>query len=811
MLDDQRSLPRDTDTHSRYSREEGYAGRRWGDDDLRASGRAFGTSGAGDARRDMGRLQDNLCATQGLLKELRALSGDVSESTTVWLGKGQRRGGARTELAGLMEEYVLQEPPRGGAAEHEGVLAQYDKWQVWVAGRVREVAELQHQQRSASIAVSTMKQQARRLLPEFNRLRCSTAALQHTAAARSGSDAAPPRLPAALAPADLEDGGGLPRLLSEQCDAIDAAAGDIARRAPPSDAGADDVHALSDAVSRLQSALLLACGGRNHGLLLAADRRSPPRGSSRSSVAAEGGRVERLLEYVEETALRDGALGAQGDKDAKDTLDKLRATIRDQEAELDDAAERDRTFRRRIGELERAAADAGGTPPPPPRPEDGAATAALQEQVDAAGRREREMEALAEGFKQEAEALTERVAALEAEKEQMEATARDDLASGVDDLYDEISVLKEKLETAEQKLGSRSSEDGLHREVAALSQELQDTRGELAQAQDAAKDEAAAAEQLYEELLELRQGRGDRKACAAQTEESGNISDEYERILAGVAVNEQELQAELKDALERLDEREQELQDAYDKLAQAEDEKAALRDRVALLEAALRRQQAASPSHHSSPAQHTEPEHPPTLKEPAKQQPRSAPVKRKGGNSKFPYLGLTLGALRSEIGGHGGLRVVDVSGPALAAGLQENDVITEVEGVPVNEQEDLKKVLEGFRPTEAVYMKLIRDGLLYEVDVLPVESEIAPGQGARYTAKVLVKPKQNLFQIARSPPPSGRESGSHRPPAARADRALIPHQQARDLAEQSNAIFRKHTPAPGGAPPPPATTRSLRY
>eukprot|EP01059_Diplonema_ambulator_P019977 TRINITY_DN33660_c0_g1_i1.p1 TRINITY_DN33660_c0_g1~~TRINITY_DN33660_c0_g1_i1.p1 ORF type:complete len:1003 (+),score=406.39 TRINITY_DN33660_c0_g1_i1:280-3009(+) len=177
-------------------------------------------------------------------------------------------------------------------------------------------------------------------------------------------------------------------------------------------------------------------------------------------------------------------------------------------------------------------------------------------------------------------------------------------------------------------------------------------------------------------------------------------------------------------------------------------------------------------------------------------------AKRRPKKQKYPFLGLELGALRSEIGGHGGLRVVEVRGPALAAGLQQDDIITEVEGVQITDQNDIKKAIIKHSPQDAVYMKLIRDGTLYEVDVQPEESEIAPGQGAKYTTRVLVKQRPSTYQ---SPKPVHRDSQT--PPYP----PMAPPQQHRrptgkELAAQSQAIFRKFE----GVPEPPGNVNELR-
>ena len=80
---------------------------------------------------------------------------------------------------------------------------------------------------------------------------------------------------------------------------------------------------------------------------------------------------------------------------------------------------------------------------------------------------------------------------------------------------------------------------------------------------------------------------------------------------------------------------------------------------------------------------------------------------------------------QSDIGGHGGLRVVDVRGPSLVAGLQVGDIITEVEGTVIAEQDDIRAALRSHNAEDAVYLKLIREDTLYEVDVQPSESNIA--------------------------------------------------------------------------------------
>eukprot|EP01065_Artemidia_motanka_P007299 TRINITY_DN13608_c0_g1_i1.p1 TRINITY_DN13608_c0_g1~~TRINITY_DN13608_c0_g1_i1.p1 ORF type:complete len:833 (+),score=226.41 TRINITY_DN13608_c0_g1_i1:59-2557(+) len=172
--------------------------------------------------------------------------------------------------------------------------------------------------------------------------------------------------------------------------------------------------------------------------------------------------------------------------------------------------------------------------------------------------------------------------------------------------------------------------------------------------------------------------------------------------------------------------------------------------------------------------------------------------------SRYPYLGLDLGVLRDEEGATQGigLRVVECRGPAATAGLYHGDVITYVKDRDITDLEEFRAALLDHPPTDPVYVRLVRDGILYDVDIIPTASERRPGDGARYTNRVVLRQGVRGAGSQNQPHPH-RQHGS---PPQRA----TPRRAGRETAVHT-ALSRNPMPGVGArVSAPPRSVTALR-
>eukprot|EP00755_Sulcionema_specki_P029009 Sspe_Gene.17617::Locus_6265_Transcript_1_1_Confidence_1.000_Length_3372::g.17617::m.17617 len=375
-------------------------------------------------------------------------------------------------------------------------------------------------------------------------------------------------------------------------------------------------------------------------------------------------------------------------------------------------------------------------------------------------------------------------------------------------LADDNELLRRHVDEGQVLLEeARHHGEDLQRHIDGLKQTLEDVKREKEDLNRELDNIARRNEELEQQLLENDQSNG----LLEDTEQVAALR----RSLA-------EESAQAHSYREKLEQREKELQDAYDELnavgeldaelQSLRDENIELKERLKELESQYNRDmeqyeaemarleaQEVSPPQPPPKAQpqprpQPQPQPKPQPQPPARTKP--APKKKK---PKYPFLGLELGALRSEIGGHGGLRVIEVHGPAAAAGLLPEDLITEVQNVPVREQSDFRRVLVNHPADKPVYMKLVRDNMLFEVDIQPAPSDVQPGQGAKYTNKVIVKQNRS-GATGRSRSPNVSSEGRERE---------APRPTSQDLRQQANSILNKYTDNPPYVPPP-STTFELR-
>jgi serine protease Do len=102
------------------------------------------------------------------------------------------------------------------------------------------------------------------------------------------------------------------------------------------------------------------------------------------------------------------------------------------------------------------------------------------------------------------------------------------------------------------------------------------------------------------------------------------------------------------------------------------------------------------------------------------------------GRFRRAYLGIAGGPrplpprLARELDRETGVEVVEVveGSPAAKAGLRAEDLIVEVDGIPVSGVDDLQRLMAGELIGETVLLATVRDGRLAKVELVPVELEL---------------------------------------------------------------------------------------
>ncbi|MCA1711823.1 MAG: trypsin-like peptidase domain-containing protein [Actinobacteria bacterium] len=99
------------------------------------------------------------------------------------------------------------------------------------------------------------------------------------------------------------------------------------------------------------------------------------------------------------------------------------------------------------------------------------------------------------------------------------------------------------------------------------------------------------------------------------------------------------------------------------------------------------------------------------------------------GRVRRAFLGVAGGPrplpprVAEQVGGQRGVEVVQVvpRSPAAAAGLRVEDIVVDVDGIPVDDVGRLQQVLAGDRIGRELSMRVVRNGRLVEVSVTPEE------------------------------------------------------------------------------------------
>jgi S1-C subfamily serine protease len=102
------------------------------------------------------------------------------------------------------------------------------------------------------------------------------------------------------------------------------------------------------------------------------------------------------------------------------------------------------------------------------------------------------------------------------------------------------------------------------------------------------------------------------------------------------------------------------------------------------------------------------------------------------GRVRRSYLGIAFGPrplpprLARELGRGTCVEVVDVveGSPAALAGVRPEDLIVELEGVPVEGVDDLQRLMVGELIGRSVGVTLVREGRALSVQLVPVELEL---------------------------------------------------------------------------------------
>ena len=99
------------------------------------------------------------------------------------------------------------------------------------------------------------------------------------------------------------------------------------------------------------------------------------------------------------------------------------------------------------------------------------------------------------------------------------------------------------------------------------------------------------------------------------------------------------------------------------------------------------------------------------------------------GRFRRSFLGVAGGPrplpprLAQEVGRRGGVEVVQVveGSPAARGGIRGEDLILEVDGVPVEDMGDLQRLMTGERIGRAVELRVFRGGRVLSLSVSPTE------------------------------------------------------------------------------------------
>jgi serine protease Do len=102
------------------------------------------------------------------------------------------------------------------------------------------------------------------------------------------------------------------------------------------------------------------------------------------------------------------------------------------------------------------------------------------------------------------------------------------------------------------------------------------------------------------------------------------------------------------------------------------------------------------------------------------------------GRVRRSYLGIAFGPrplpprLARQLGREQCVEVVEVvdGGPAAAAGLRPEDLVVELDGVPVEGVDDLQRLMVGELIGRSVKVTLVREGRTLPVELVPVELEL---------------------------------------------------------------------------------------
>ena len=79
--------------------------------------------------------------------------------------------------------------------------------------------------------------------------------------------------------------------------------------------------------------------------------------------------------------------------------------------------------------------------------------------------------------------------------------------------------------------------------------------------------------------------------------------------------------------------------------------------------------------------------------------------------------------MAADVGRQRGIEIVEIvpGSPAARAGIKSEDLVVEVDGVPVEGMDDLQRLMDGSAVSRTMPIRVYRDGRTLTLDVTPIE------------------------------------------------------------------------------------------